>query len=137
MSTVLTECNKMLVASEVGVINRYFKQWLKDREVVVRVAKSVIIDELNNFTLAMCTYYDHGKTDSTILDGDAISMLIDNAMRDTLKDGLRIYHEAVKVVIAEMNMDRITLNKLTKKLDEYALYLYTNMVNVADKGALW
>lgn len=137
MSTVLTECNKMLVASEAGVINKYFKQWLKEHKVVSRTTKSVILDELNNFTLAMCTYYDHKRTDSTILDSDALSMLIDNAMRDTLKDGLRIYHEAVKVVIAEMNMDRITLNKLISKLDEYVLYLYTNMVNVADKGTLW
>lgn len=137
MSKIFDESKRMLVVGEVGVINKYFSKWLRNRRVVVRVSKTVLINELEQFTLAMSTYYDHKNVSASILNEDFIQENIDNMLRDILKEGLRIFNAAVKSTIAEIGTNRITINKLEKLLEEYVVYSQKAMIYDADKGILW
>lgn len=137
MSPVFDECKKMLVASEVSVISRYFAEWLTERKVVVRASKNVLLNELAEFNKVMADYYSHYDTNGSIMDGSIIQNHFDNVLLDMMSEGLDKFLEFAKLYIEELGSDRITVNKLLKALDVFSHDIYVDMIQNADKGAIW
>lgn len=137
MSSVFDECRKMLVASETSIIVKYFDDWLTCRKVVQRVAKSVLLTELDEFVEAMSDYYSHYDESGTLIEPGVVESLLDNTLLDMMKDGLDNFDKFARLYIEEFESNRITLNKLMKVLYSFSHDTFVDMVRNADKGAVW
>lgn len=133
MSPIFDDCKRILIASEMSIMNKYFKEWLAERKVVARTTKSVLLCEIDKFAGDMCDYYEHKPTTGPLLNYYTVENHIDNMLLDMQVDGLNEYCSNVKSIICESETERITLNKFIRSLDEFVENSYRDMIIDANR----
>lgn len=120
MSFAYDQYSKLMAASEISVVNKYFREWLKHRNVVTRVSCNVLLDELSEFSKEMMSRYQHTGTFGSLLDPLTVCNHVDNILRDIHSEGLIKFCEYARETIGLCGSNRITLNKFLNQMDIYA-----------------
>lgn len=132
MSPMFDKCKEMMVASEVCVVNEYFKKWLSENS-VERTTKSVLLRKLGQFYDGMSKHYENRDTRGSILDPDIMQCHFDNVLVGVTREGCFKFYIAAMTIIQELPTERVTVYKLYRTLDDYTTSLFNEMVKNAAK----
>lgn len=125
MSTIYEDCKKVLGAGDIYIACKLFIKWLNDKKVVKRVAKNVLLHELDLFRDNIEGDYTHHIVTDSIIYPVTITQHIDNMLLDMKHSKTALFYNYVYGIITGWETNRIMLNQFIQKLNSYAEYSIT------------
>ena len=116
ISSPIEECERLIIAGELEVVHKYFKQWAC-QNLVERTTKDILRNKIAEFVESMISYYEHKDTSGSLRSYITIDNHIDNMFLDIMKDGLDTYCVIALNAVSVCTTSRVTVNKIIKRIE--------------------